>query len=173
MTFKQYLDYLADAFMVEKTVRYDVNGKRYMDTPAKYYFSDVGLRNARLNFRQQEVNHIMENIIYLELRSRGYRVDVGIVESQETNSMEKREKRQLEIDFVANRGAQKYYIQSSYAMPSKEKLNQEKRSLYKVHDSFKKIAVVKDDIRKNIDEHGIITIGVFDFLLNEKSMEQI
>ena len=170
-TIKQYLDYLIDAFMLEKAVRYDVKGKKYIDTPAKYYFEDVGLRNARLNFRQQEENHIMENIIYTELRSRGYRVDVGVVETFETSAEGKTVRKQLEIDFIANKGNKKYYIQSAFEMPTEEKIKQEKKSLNKLNDSFKKFVIVKDDIKTEIDEDGLITMGVFEFLLNENSLE--
>lgn len=170
-TIKQYLDYLIDAFMLEKAVRYDVKGKKYIDTPAKYYFEDVGLRNARLNFRQQEENHIMENIIYIELRSRGYRVDVGVVETFETSTEGKTVRKQLEIDFIANKGNKKYYIQSAFEMPTEEKLKQEKRALNKLNDSFKKFVIVKEDIKTQIDEDGLITMGVFEFLLNENSLE--
>lgn len=172
-TIKLYLDYLSDAFLIEKSVRFDVKGKKYIDTPAKYYFEDVGLRNARLNFRQQEENHIMENIIYTELRSRGYRIDVGVVETYEMSNSGKREKKLLEIDFIANKGDKKYYIQSAFEMTSPEKIVQEKKSLTKLNDSFKKIIVVKDDIKPRTDEQGIITVGIFDFLLNVNILEQI
>lgn len=170
-TIKLYLDYLSDAFLIEKAVRYDVKGKRYIDTPAKYYFEDVGLRNARLNFRQQEENHIMENIIYTELRSRGYRVDVGLVEVFESNAGGKSCRKQLEIDFIANKGSRKYYIQSAYEMSTPEKIAQEKHSLLKLSDSFKKIIIVKDDIKPAYDENGFLTMGIFDFLLNENSLD--
>lgn len=170
-TIKQYLDYLIDAFLLEKAVRYDVKGKKYIDTPAKYYFEDVGLRNARLNFRQQEENHIMENIIYIELRSRGYRVDVGVVETFETNIEGKTVRKQLEIDFIANKGNKKYYIQSAFEISTEEKMKQEKKSLIKINNSFKKFVIVKDDIKTEIDEDGLITMGVFEFLLNENSLE--
>lgn len=172
-TIKLYLDYLADAFLIEKSLRFDVKGKKYIDTPAKYYFEDIGLRNARLNFRQQEENHIMENIIYTELRSRGYRVDVGVVEAFESTVSGKRERKMLEIDFIANKGDKKYYIQSAFEMSSPEKIVQEKKSLTKLNDFFKKIIVVKDDIKPRTDEQGIVTIGIFDFLLNESILEQI
>ena len=168
-TIKLYLDYLSDAFLIEKSVRFDVKGKKYIDTPAKYYFEDVGLRNARLNFRQQEENHIMENIVYTELRSRGYRIDVGVVETYEMSNSEKREKKLLEIDFIANKGDKKYYIQSAFEMTSPAG----KKSLTKLNDSFKKIIVVKDDIKPCTDEQGIITVGIFDFLLNVNILEQI
>lgn len=170
-TIKLYLDYLADAFLIEKAVRFNVKGKKYIDSPSKYYFEDVGLRNARLNFRQQEENHIMENIIYTELRSRGYRVDVGVVEIYETNSYGKSQKKQLEVDFIANKGNRKYYIQSAFEMSSSEKTEQEKRSLNKLNDSFKKFIITKDDIKTSIDENGLITMGIYDFLLNENSLD--
>lgn len=172
-TIKLYLDYLSEAFLIEKSLRYDVKGKKYIDTPAKYYFEDIGLRNARLNFRQQEENHIMENIIYTELRSRGYRVDVGVVETYETNASGKREHKLLEIDFIANKGDKKYYIQSAFEMSSTEKMIQEKKSLTKLNDFFKKIIIVKDDIKPRTDEQGILTIGIFDFLLDENILEKI
>lgn len=170
-TIKLYLDYLADAFLIEKAVRFNVKGKKYIDSPSKYYFEDVGLRNARLNFRQQEENHIMENIIYTELRSRGYRVDVGVVEIYETNSYGKSQKKQLEVDFIANKGNRKYYIQSAFEMSSSEKTEQEKRALNKLNDSFKKFIITKDDIKTSIDENGLITMGIYDFLLNENSLD--
>ncbi len=170
-TIKLYIDYLLNAFLIEKASRYDIKGKRYISTPSKYYFEDVGLRNARLNFRQQEENHIMENIIYTELRSRAYRVDVGVVDAYEKNSEGKNMKKRLEVDFIANKGDKKYYIQSAFAMNTKEKMIQEKKSLNKLNDSFKKIVVVKDDIKTNIDENGIITMSLFDFLLNENSLD--
>ena len=172
-TIKQYLDYLQDSFIINKVLRYDIKGKKYISTPSKYYFTDIGLRNARLNFRQQEETHIMENIIYIELRSRGYRVDVGVVEVYETSNSGKREKKLLEIDFIANKGDKKYYIQSAFEMTSPEKIVQEKKSLTKLNDFFKKIIVVKDDIKPNTDEQGIITVGIFDFLLNDNILEQI
>lgn len=171
VTTKNYLSYLTDAFLFSEAKRFDVKGKKYFGTPLKYYVADVGLRNARLNFRQTEENHIMENVIYNELRIRGYSVDVGIVETKETMVDGKRKTKQLEIDFVANKGNKKYYIQSAYEMPTEEKLQQEKRSLIKVNDSFKKIVVVKDNIRPQIDENGIVTIGLINFLLDENSLE--
>lgn len=170
-TIKLYLDHLCDAFLIEKAVRFDVKGKKYIDTPAKYYFEDVGLRNARLNFRQQEENHIMENIIYTELRSRSYRVDVGVVDTFELNSVGKRIQKRLEIDFIANKGHKKYYIQSAFQMNSPEKIEQEKRSLNKLRDSFKKFIIVKDDIKTTVDGNGLIMMGIYDFLLNEHSLD--
>lgn len=170
VTAKNYLGYLTDAFLFESAKRYDVKGKKYFETPLKYYMADVGLRNARLNFRQMEENHIMENVIFNELKVRGYSVDVGVVESKETIDG-KRKLKQLEIDFVANKGNKKYYIQSAYEMPTEEKLKQEKRSLLKLRDSFKKIIVVKDNIRPQIDENGIVTMGLINFLLDQNSLD--
>lgn len=170
VTAKNYLGYLTDAFLFDSAKRYDVKGKKYFETPLKYYMADVGLRNARLNFRQMEENHIMENVIFNELKVRGYSVDVGVVESKETIDG-KRKLKQLEIDFVANKGSKKYYIQSAYEMPTEEKLKQEKRSLLKLRDSFKKIVVVKDNIRQQIDENGIVTMGLINFLLDQNSLD--
>ena len=170
VTAKNYLGYLTDAFLFDSAKRYDVKGKKYFETPLKYYMADVGLRNARLNFRQMEENHIMENVIFNELKVRGYSVDVGVVESKETIDG-KRKLKQLEIDFVANKGSKKYYIQSAYEMPTEEKLKQEKRSLLKLRDSFKKIIVVKDNIRPQIDETGIVTMGLINFLLDQNSLD--
>ena len=164
-TLKNYIDFLQDAFLIEKCVRYDIKGKRYIDTPAKYYFTDVGLRNFRLNFRQQEENHIMENIIYNELRLRGCSVDVGCVPIFETNGDRTRKRKNLEIDFVANSGGKRFYVQSAYEMKTEEKIEQEKKSLLCAKDSFQKIIVVKDDIKTRYDEDGIITVGLYDFLL--------
>ena len=157
-TIKQYLDYFIDAFMVEKAERYDIKGKKYISTPQKYYFSDLGLRNARLNFRQQEETHIMENVIYNELRMRGYSVDVGVIEINERTSDGTYARKQIEIDFVANKGSQRYYIQSAFALPSLEKVAQEERPLKNVPDSFKKIIVVKDNIMLRRDDNGITTM---------------
>ena len=172
-TIKTYLDYFEDSFLINRANRYDVKGRKYISTPMKFYFTDCGLRNVRINFRQYEETHIMENIIYIELRSRGYRVDVGVVEVYETSNSGKREKKLLEIDFIANKGDKKYYIQSAFEMTSPEKIVQEKKSLTKLNDFFKKIIVVKDDIKPNTDEQGIITVGIFDFLLNDNILEQI
>ena len=165
-TIRNYLDYLEEAFLIEKSNRYDVKGKKYIDTPLKYYFTDVGIRNSLLNFRQQEENHIMENIIYIELRRRGFSVDVGVVEVREKSGADTTSRKQLEIDFIANKGNNKIYIQSALHVPTKEKAEQEQRSLLKVNDSFKKMIIVKDDIKRKRDENGIITMGVFDFLLD-------
>lgn len=170
-TIKQYLDYFIDAFMVEKAERYDIKGKKYISTPQKYYFSDLGLRNARLNFRQQEETHIMENVIYNELRMRGYSVDVGVIEINERTSEGTYARKQIEIDFVANKGSQRYYIQSAFALPSLGKVAQEERPLKNVPDSFKKIIVVKDNIMLRRDDNGITTMGLKQFLLDPHSLE--
>ena len=170
-TIKQYLDYFIDAFMVEKAERYDIKGKKYISTPQKYYFSDLGLRNARLNFRQQEETHIMENVIYNELRMRGYSVDVGVIEINERTSDGTYARKQIEIDFVANKGSQRYYIQSAFALPSLEKVAQEERPVKNVPDSFKKIIVVKDNIMLRRDDNGITTMGLKQFLLDPHSLE--
>ena len=169
-TLKKYMDYLMDAFLVSKAVRYDIKGRKYIGSPAKFYFEDVGLRNARLNFRQMEENHIMENIIYNELRIRGYRVDVGLVEQFGKNSENKTTKKQLEVDFVVTRGSEKYYIQSAFAMTTSEKQAQEERPLNAIGDSFKKIIVVRDNIKVRRNDMGIVTIGIRNFLLDENSL---
>ena len=170
-TIRQYLEYLEDAFIINKANRYDVKGRKYIGTPLKYYFEDVGLRNARLGFRQIEETHLMENIIYNELRSRGYSVDVGMVEKRGKDAEGKEYKNQLEIDFVANLGSKRYYVQSAFSMPTEEKRIQEKASLINVNDSFKKIIVVKDVVNVTRDEAGITTMSIYDFLLKENSLE--
>ncbi len=170
-TIRQYIEYLEDAFIINKANRYNVKGRKYIGTPLKYYFEDVGLRNARLGFRQVEETHLMENIIYNELRSRGYSVDVGVVEKRGTNEDGKEYKNQLEIDFVANLGSKRYYIQSAFSMPTEEKRMQEKASLVNVNDSFKKMIVVKDVVNVTRDEYGITTMSIYDFLLKENSLE--
>ena len=170
-TLKKYMDYLMDAFLVSKAVRYDIKGRKYIGSPAKFYFEDVGLRNARLNFRQIEENHIMENIIYNELRIRGYHVDVGLVEQFDKNSENKTTKKQLEVDFVVSRGSEKYYIQSAFAMNSQNKQAQEERPLNAIGDSFKKIIVVRDNIKLRRNDMGIATIGIRNFLLDENSLK--
>lgn len=169
-TINSYLKYLEEAFIIEKTNRYDVKGKKYLSTPYKFYFSDIGIRNSFINFRQQEETHIMENIIYLELKRRGFNVDVGVIELKTTKENEYIYK-QLEIDFIANRGNNKYYIQSAFNMPTTEKIEQEERPLLKINDSFKKFIIVKDYIKRNRDENGIITMSIFDFLLDINSLE--
>lgn len=170
-TIRQYIEHLEDAFIINKANRYNVKGRKYIGTPLKYYFEDVGLRNARLGFRQVEETHLMENIIYNELRSRGYTVDVGVVEKRGTDENGKEYKNQLEIDFVANLGSKRYYIQSAFSMPTEEKRIQEKASLVSVNDSFKKIIVVKDVVNVTRDEDGITTMSIYDFLLKENSLE--
>lgn len=165
-TVTTYLDYLLDSFLIEKAERYDVKGKKYIQTPQKYYFADIGLRNARLNFRQQEENHLMENIIYNELLVRGYNVDVGVVEIRENNI-----RKQLEVDFVCNQGSKRYYIQSALNIDIKEKTIQETKSLNNIGDSFKKIIVVKDNIKLWRDEYGIVIMGIQEFLLNKNSLD--
>lgn len=170
-TVSRYLDFFIDAFMICKVERYDIKGRKYIGSPLKYYFSDVGLRNARLNFRQQEENHIMENIIYNELCNREFSVDVGVVEYCYKDENKKSKRAQLEIDFVANKGSKKYYIQSALTVSEEEKRKQEVRSLNRVGDSFKKIVVVKDNIIPWHDDDGILYIGIKKFLLEESSMD--
>jgi uncharacterized protein len=170
-TIRQYIEYLKDAFVINEAQRYDVKGRKYIGTPVKYYFEDIGLRNARLGFRQVEETHLMENIIYNELRMRGFQVDVGVVQKREKNEAGAFTKKQLEIDFIANQGSRKYYIQSAYSLPDAEKMKQEKSSLININDSFKKIIVVKDIINVRHDEDGITIMSVYDFLLKDNSME--
>lgn len=170
-TIRQYIEYLKDAFIINEANRYDVKGRKYIGTPVKYYFEDVGLRNARLGFRQIEETHLMENIIYNELRIRGFQVDVGVVQKRAKIEDGTVEKRQLEIDFIANQGSKRYYIQSVYHLPDAEKMKQEKAPLVNVHDSFKKIIIVKDVINVKRDEDGITMMSVYDFLLQDNSLE--
>lgn len=170
-TISNYLAYLSDAFLVKKAMRFDVKGKKYINTLSKYYFSDIGLRNAILDMRQQEETHIMENLIYNELIVRGYSVDVGLVEIKKKDKNGNWTRTNLEVDFIANMGSKKYYVQSALSIPDREKELQESRSLININDSFKKIIVVKDDIMPRRNEEGILTIGLFDFLLNENSMD--
>lgn len=170
-TIKKYLDYICDSFLVEKARRYDVKGKRYIDTPYKYYFMDLGLRNARLNFRQLEKSHMMENVIYNELVMRGFNVDVGVVPLVQRGADGTQARVTYEIDFVCNRGSQRYYIQSAYRMESEEKEMQERNSLRNVDDSFKKIIIVGDRILVERDNSGITTISIYDFLLKENALE--
>ncbi len=171
-TVAKYLRYMEEAYFVERSRRYDVKGKKYINTLSKYYFQDVGLRNALTDFRQLEESHIMENIIYNELRSRGYRVDVGIVESRTTNKKNETIRRQLEVDFVVNRGDTRYYIQSVHSIPTREKKEQEAASLRMIGDSFKKIIVVNDDIMPYKDDYGYYIVGLLDFLLHPDSLEK-
>ena len=167
----RYLSYMEYAFLIEKSIRYNIKGKKYINTLSKYYFSDLGIRNALLGFRQQEESHIMENIVYNELRIRGYHVDVGMVEERTTDKNNKTIRKQYEVDFVANQGNKRYYIQSAFAMPDEAKVRQETASLTRIDDSFKKIIVVKDDIMPKRDENGIVTIGIMDFLLRPDSLD--
>ena len=171
VTISTYLDYFIDAFIISKAYRYDIKGKKYIDTPLKYYFADVGLRNARLNFRQQEENHIMENIVYNELAARAFDIDVGIVEYNHKNNSGKSQRSQLEVDFIANKESKRYYIQSALSVSEEEKRKQETNSLYRIDDSFKKIIVVKDDIIPWHDEKGVLYVGIKQFLLDESAMD--
>ncbi len=168
-TIRQYIEYLKNAFIISEAQRYDVKGRKYIGTPLKYYFEDVGLRNARLGFRQIEETHLMENIIYNELRIRGYAVDVGVVPKRMADKDGKKTRTQLEIDFVANKGSKRYYIQSAYSLPDAEKIKQEKASLLSVSDSFGKIIIVRDAVKSHQDENGITIMNIFDFLLSGSS----
>lgn len=170
-TLKSYLEYLCDSFLVTKAMRYDVKGKRYIDTPYKYYFTDTGLRNARINFRQDEKTHLMENIIFNELLIRGFNVDVGVVPVVKIGDDGKQHRSQLEIDFVCNQGSRRYYIQSAYRMDSDNKQRQEQASLLNVRDSFKKIIITGEDSLIHRNEQGITTMSIYDFLLNPDSLE--
>ena len=170
-TISNYIDYLEDSFLISKAHRYDVKGKKYIGTPLKYYFTDVGLRNARLGFRQQEENHIMENVIYNELLHRGFSVDIGVVPVQESDALGKQVRKQLEVDFVANKGSQRYYIQSAIEISSKEKMQQETYSFRNISDSFKKIIIQRQAVIPWHNEQGILNIGLFDFLLNPGSID--
>ncbi len=170
-TISKYLDYFVDAFLLNKAIRYDIKGKNYINTPLKYYFTDVGLRNARLNFRQQEESHLMENIIYNELLVRDFGVDIGVVEYNYKNNNGKNMRTQLEVDFIANKGSRKYYIQSALNIDEESKKEQETNSLNRIDDSFKKIVVVKNDILPWHDEKGILYLSVQDFLLHEESID--
>lgn len=171
-TIALYLKYLEEAFLIEKSKRFDVKGKKYIETPSKYYFVDIGIRNSLINFRKIEKNHIMENIIYTELRRRGFNVDVGIVEKRKPDENGKKCYKQLEIDFVANKGSDKYYIQSAYSIEDDNKREQELQSLLNVDDSFKKMVIVYDNFIKWQDDNGIIYISIYDFLLNENSLKE-
>ncbi len=170
-TLSAYIDYLTDCFLIEKASRYDIKGKRYIGSPYKYYFTDIGLRNARLNFRQQEPSHIMENILYNELIVRGFNVDVGIVEQSRRDEDGKRTLSRLEVDLVCNRGSSRYYIQSAYSLPDDEKMAQEQAPLSRIDDSFKKIIVTGDPILPWHNEKGYLFINILDFLLDRNSLE--
>ncbi len=171
-TIKKYLDYFEDSFLIEAAQRYNIKGKAYIETPKKYYFSDLGLRNARINFRQFEQTHSIENIIYNELRMRGYRIDVGVVPALEKNQDGKTSRKQLEVDFVCNLGSSRYYIQSAYSLPDEEKRAQEIRPFRKIDDSFRKIIITKDIVPTGYDEYGILTLNIYDFLLHSESLEK-
>ncbi len=170
-TINNYLNYLIDAFLINKAERFDIRGKKYISTPSKYYFTDVGLRNARLNFRQQEETHLMENVIYNELLVRGYNVDVGVVEINEENKEGKKIRKQIEVDFVCNQGSKRYYVQSAFAIPDKEKMRQEQRPFNYIQDSFKKIIVVRENIKLWRNEEGTVIMGIEEFLLNKNSLD--
>lgn len=171
-TIQKYLTFFEDSFLIESAQRYDIRGKAYIETPKKYYFSDLGLRNARINFRQFEQTHSMENVIYNELRMRGYHVDVGVVPIAEKDAEGKVTRKQLEVDFVCNLGSSRYYIQSAYSLPDEAKRTQEIRPFRKIDDSFKKIIVTKDVVPPYYDEYGILTLNIYDFLLDPKSLEK-
>lgn len=171
-TIRKYLEYFEDSYLLESAQRYDIKGKAYIETPKKYYFSDLGLRNARINFRQFEQTHTMENVIYNELRMRGYSVDVGVITVSEKNEDGKVVRKQLEVDFVCNLGSSRYYIQSAYAIPDMEKREQEIRPFRKIDDSFKKIVVTKDIVAPHYDEHGILTVNIYDFLLDPTCIDR-
>ncbi len=170
-TIKRYIEYLEDSFLIDSAIRYDIKGKKYIGTPSKYYFTDLGLRNARLNFRQVEETHAMENIIFNELKVRGYNVDVGVVVVNETDKSGKKIRKQLEIDFVCNKGSKRYYIQSVFAMPDSNKTQQEQRPLINTGDGFKKIIITKDALTPLYNEDGVLVMSVFDFLLNPESLD--
>lgn len=170
-TVSAYIGYLLDAFFISRAERYDIKGKKYIASPYKYYFTDVGLRNAQLNFRQQEENHIMENIIYNELLVRGFNVDVGVVDYSQRDENGKSIRKRLEVDFICNKGSKRYYIQSAFAIPDEEKMKQEKSSLVRIGDSFKKMIVVKDNIKLWRNEEGIVVMGIMDFLLDPNSLD--
>lgn len=170
-TIIKYIDYLKDSFLIDSAIRYDIKGKKYINTPSKYYFTDLGLRNARLNFRQVEETHAMENIIFNELKVRGYNVDVGVVVMNEVDKNGKKIRKQLEVDFVCNKGSKRFYIQSAYALPDKEKMEQEQRSLVNTGDGFKKIIITKDAVAPLYNDEGILVMSAYDFLLNPDSME--
>ncbi len=172
VTIDKYIEYMEDAFLINRVKRYDIKGKKYIGTPYKIYFEDIGLRNARINFRQIENTHIMENIIYNELRYRGFNVDIGVVEVREKNADGKDIRKQLEIDFVANLGSKRYYIQSAYSIPDEQKMQQEIRPFDKANDSFKKIIIVERSMKPRMTEKGYVMMGIKEFLLNQKSLEE-
>ena len=171
VTIKRYIDYLCDAYLIDSAIRYDVKGRKYIDTPVKYYFTDMGLRNARLNFRQIEETQSMENIIFNELKMRGFNVDVGVIMQYGTNEKGNSVRKQLEIDFVCNKGSKRYYIQSAYAIPDQAKMEQEQRSLMLTGDFFKRMIITKDTPAPYYNESGVLIMSVYDFLLNENSLD--
>ena len=171
-TVENYISYIEDAFLINKAKRYDIKGNKYFNSPYKYYYEDIGLRNSRLNFRQLDDGHIMENIIYNELLSRKLNVDVGIVEVFDKDSNNKTIRNNYEVDFIVNKGSKKYYIQSAYNLDTDEKVLQEKKSLRNINDSFKKIIIVKDNINIRIDNDGIIKMGLYYFLFNKNSLDE-
>ena len=171
-TIQRYIDYLCDSFLVDRAIRYDIKGKKYIDTPSKYYFTDLGLRNTRLNFRQIEETHAMENIIFNELKTRGFNVDVGVVVVNETDQNGKKIRKQLEIDFACNKGSKRYYIQSALALSDTSKIRQEQRPLISTGDGFKKIIITRDALAPLYNEEGVLVMNVFDFLLNQDSMDR-
>lgn len=171
-TIQRYIDYFCDSFLIDRAIRYDIKGKKYIDTPSKYYFTDLGLRNARLNFRQIEETHAMENIIFNELKIRGFNVDVGVVIVNETDRNGKKIRKQLEIDFVCNKGSKRYYIQSAFAVSDTGKMQQEQRSLIHTGDGFKKIIITKDALAPLYNDEGVLVMNVFDFLLDQDSMDR-
>lgn len=170
-TISNYLKILQEVFMIEKSLRYDIKGKKYIETPAKYYFADLGLRNARINFRQQEVTHLMENLIYNELRIRGFLVDVGVVVLNTKDEEGKSQRKQLEVDFVCNEGSKRIYIQSAYRLPTEEKREQELRSLKCIADNFQKIIITEDPIKRYQDENGVVYMNIYEFLLDIDSLK--
>ena len=170
-TIKRYIDYLEDSFLIDSAIRFDIKGKKYIDTPSKYYFTDLGLRNAILNFRQIEETHAMENIIFNELKVRGYNVDVGVVVMNKTDKNGKKIRKQLEIDFVCNKASKRYYIQSAFAIPDEKKMEQEQRSLISTGDGFKKIIITKDALAPLYNDRGVLVMSIYDFLLIPDSMD--
>ena len=170
-TISFYLEILQEVFMVEKSIRYDIKGKKYIDTPAKYYFADLGLRNARLNFRQYEVTHLLENLIYNELRTRGLMVDVGVVVVNTKDEDGKSQRKQLEVDFVCNEGSKRCYIQSALRLPNEEKREQELRSLMNISDSFQKFVITEDPVKRYQDENGVVFMNIYEFLLDRESLK--
>ena len=170
-TISTYIDYLTDAFMISKVQRYDIKGKKYIDTPYKFYFTDIGLRNARINFRQIEENHTMENIIFNELVARDYNVDVGVVATNVKTESSDYVRKQYEVDFVCNKGSKRYYIQSAFHIPDEEKMRQESNSLLNINDAFKKIIIKKDCPAPQYTEDGILIMSIYDFLLDKNSLD--